>query len=61
VRTGDFVLALLQKARGLNDWAFALGALSHYVSDLDGHRYGTNVGEPLLSPKLRKKFGDVVI
>jgi hypothetical protein len=60
VRTGDFVVALFQEARGLNDLAFALGALSHYVSDLDGHRYGTNVGEPLLYPKLRKKFGNVI-
>jgi hypothetical protein len=60
VRTGDFVVALFQEARGLNDLAFALGALSHYVSDLDGHRYGTNVGEPLLYPKLYKKFGNVI-
>ncbi|HEY1945837.1 MAG TPA: zinc dependent phospholipase C family protein [Bryobacteraceae bacterium] len=60
VRTGDFVVALFQEAHGLNDLAFALGALSHYVSDLDGHRYGTNVGEPLLYPKLRKKFGNVI-
>jgi len=60
VRTGDFVLALVQGARGLNDLAFALGALSHYVSDSDGHRYGTNIAEPILYPKLRKKFGDVI-
>jgi hypothetical protein len=60
VRTGDFVAALFQEARGLNDFAFSLGALSHYVSDLDGHRYGTNVGEPILYPKLREKFGDVI-
>jgi hypothetical protein len=60
VRTGDFVVALFREERDLNELAFALGALSHYVSDLDGHRYGTNVGEPLLYPKLQKKFGDVV-
>ena len=60
VRTGDFVVALFQEARDLNEFAFALGALSHYASDLDGHRFGTNMGEPLLYPKLQKKFGNVV-
>jgi hypothetical protein len=57
VRTGDFVEALLKEAHDLNELAFALGALSHYVSDLDGHRLGTNVAEPMLYPRLRKKFG----
>jgi len=60
VRTGDFVLALIKDSRNLDELAFALGALSHYVADLDGHRYGTNVGEPMLYPHLRKKFGNVV-
>jgi hypothetical protein len=57
VRTGDFVEALLKEAHDLNELAFALGALSHYVSDPDGHRFGTNVAEPMLYPRLRKKFG----
>ncbi len=60
VRTGDFILALVKESRDLNELAFALGALSHYVSDLDGHRFATNVGEPLLYPELRRKFGDVI-
>jgi hypothetical protein len=60
VRTGGFILALLSESQNLNELAFALGALSHYVSDLDGHRYATNVGEPILYPDLRKKFGDVI-
>jgi hypothetical protein len=60
VRTGDFVLALISEARNLNELAFALGALSHYTSDTDGHRYATNVGEPILYPELRKKFGNVI-
>lgn len=60
VRTGDFILALLAESRNLNDYAFALGALSHYVSDLDGHRYATNVGEPILYPKLESKYGPVI-
>lgn len=60
VRTGDFIVALVNESRDLNELAFALGALSHYVSDLDGHRYATNVGEPILYPKLRRKYGDVI-
>jgi hypothetical protein len=60
VRTGDFVLALLKDAHDANELAFALGALSHYVSDADVHRYATNVAEPQLYPRLRKKFGPVV-
>jgi len=60
VRTGDFILALLEESHGINDYAFALGALSHYVSDLDGHRYATNVGEPILYPKLENKYGNVI-
>lgn len=60
VRTGDFIVALVNEARDLNELAFALGALSHYVSDLDGHRFATNVGEPMLYPKLRRKYGDVI-
>lgn len=60
VRTGDFIVALLNESRSLDDLAFALGALSHYVSDLDGHRYATNVGEPKLYPKLQRKFGNVI-
>jgi hypothetical protein len=60
VRTGDFILALIHEATDLNELAFALGALSHYLGDLDGHRYATNVGEPILYPKLEKKFGPVI-
>lgn len=60
VRTGDFIAALLRESRSLNDLAFALGALSHYVSDLDGHRLATNVGEPMLYPRLRRKYGDFI-
>ncbi len=60
VRTGDFILALIAESRTLDEYAFALGALSHYVSDLDGHRYATNVGEPILYPKLQAKYGNVI-
>jgi hypothetical protein len=57
VRTGDFILALINESQNLNEMSFALGSLSHYVGDLDGHRFATNIGEPILYPKIRKKFG----
>jgi len=60
VRTGDFVLALIAGSHDLNQLAFALGALSHYVSDVDIHRGATNVAEAILYPKLKRRFGDVI-
>ncbi len=60
VRTGDFVVALLDEAHDLNEYAFALGALSHFASDSDVHRYATNPGEAILYPRLGRKFGPVV-
>jgi len=60
VRSGDFVEALLRDARDLNEYAFALGALAHYVADNLGHKLGTNVSVPILYPGLAKKYGKVV-
>jgi Zinc dependent phospholipase C len=60
VRSGDFVLALLRDAQNVYDYAFALGALSHYATDNQGHRLATNRAVPLLYPKLKARFGDFV-
>jgi hypothetical protein len=60
VRSGDFVLALLRDAQDIDQYAFALGALSHYATDNEGHRIGTNRAVPILYPPLQKKFGDFV-
>src|SRR5215469_18640749 len=60
VRTGDFVLALIEESRNLNEYAFALGALSHYAADNSGHEFATNRAVPILYPKLAKKYGVVV-
>jgi hypothetical protein len=60
VRSGDFIINLLNEADGLNDYAFALGALSHYMADKYGHSMATNVTVPELYPELRRKFGKVV-
>jgi hypothetical protein len=60
IRSGDFIQALLRDAKDIIECAFALGALSHYAADNDGHRLGINRAVPVLYPGLRKKFGDSV-
>ena len=60
VRSGDFILALLRDSQDINEYAFALGALSHYPSDDDGHRLAVNLVVPLLYPHLEKKYGNVI-
>ena len=60
VRSGDFVLALLRDSKDIDGYAFALGALSHYAADNDGHPIGTNRAVPVLYPKLKKKYGNSV-
>src|SRR6202142_3557031 len=37
VRSGDFVRELLMESQDANEYAFALGALAHYASDIAGH------------------------
>jgi hypothetical protein len=59
-RSGDFIQALLRDSQDLNDYAFALGAMAHYAADNSGHRLATNVVVPLLYPKLKKKYGNVI-
>ena len=59
VRSGDFVVALLRDAQDLDEYAFALGALAHYVSDTEGHP-AVNRAVALEYPKLRARFGDEV-
>ncbi|RYY10824.1 MAG: hypothetical protein EOO36_19960, partial [Cytophagaceae bacterium] len=60
VRSGDFVENLLRDAKDRNEYAFALGALAHYVADIYGHEVGINKSVPLLFPNLRKKYGPIV-
>jgi hypothetical protein len=60
VRSADFILALLRDAQDVNEYAFALGAMAHYASDNNGHKFGTNRAVPILYPKLKKKYGDSV-
>ena len=60
VRSGDFVLNMIRESQDLDEYAFALGALSHFAADSNGHRMATNVSVPLLYPKLRLKFGNSI-
>ena len=59
VRSGDFVAELLCQSQDANEYAFALGALSHYVADIDGHP-AVNEAVALGYPKLRARFGNSV-
>jgi hypothetical protein len=59
VRSGDFVRELLLQSQDVNEYAFALGALSHFASDIAGHP-AVNQSVALQYPKLRAKFGQSV-
>jgi hypothetical protein len=56
VRSGDFIVALMQESSDLNEYAFALGALSHYAADTMGHPTINRV-VTIEFPKLAKKYG----
>jgi Zinc dependent phospholipase C len=60
VRSGDFVQALFEESRDINDFAFALGALSHYCADIEGHSLAVNRSVALLYPRIHRKYGDWV-
>jgi Zinc dependent phospholipase C len=57
VRSGDFVVNLIQQSSDLNEYAFALGALSHYAADIMGHPTINRV-VTIEFPKLQKKYGE---
>jgi hypothetical protein len=59
VRSGDFVRELLLESQDSNEYAFALGALSHYASDIAGHP-AVNQAVAIEYPKLRAKYGKSV-
>jgi hypothetical protein len=59
VRSGDFVVNLVNESSDLDEYAFALGALAHYSADNCGHPT-VNQAVGLEFPKLRKKYGNMV-
>ena len=60
VRTGDFIEWMLHNASTLNEYAFAMGALSHYVGDSIGHSEAINPATAIEFPKLEQKYGHKV-
>lgn len=60
VRSGDFVAWMLQNARTLDEYAFAIGALSHYLGDSIGHSRAINPATAMAFPKLEHKYGPSV-
>jgi hypothetical protein len=60
VRTGDFVSWMLRNARTLDEYAFAIGALSHYLGDSIGHFQAVNPATAIVFPKLERKYGSKV-
>jgi hypothetical protein len=60
VRSGDFVVALVQESSNLNEYAFALGAVSHFAADTSGHRLATNVAVAMTYHRLATQYGPVV-
>ena len=59
VRSGDFVRELILESQDVNEFAFALGALSHYASDIAGHP-AVNQAVAIEFPKLQAKYGKSV-
>jgi hypothetical protein len=59
VRSGDFVRELLLESQDADEYAFAIGALAHYVSDIDGHP-AVNEAVAMHYPKLRARYGSSV-
>ncbi len=50
---------MLNDAQDLNEYAFALGALSHYISDINGHPY-INLSVGIEYPELARLYGPAV-
>jgi hypothetical protein len=68
VRSGDLVSNLLSESLeasdasapdAINEYAFALGALAHYASDIAGHP-AVNIAVGETFPKLKAKYGNEV-
>ena len=59
-RSGDFIVAMIRDSQDVNEYAFALGAVAHYASDNIGHPVAINRAEPMIYPKLAKKYGAIV-
>jgi zinc dependent phospholipase C len=57
LRSGDFVVNLVEESQTLNELAFALGAMAHYTADSQGHPIAVNRSVALEYPRLERKYG----
>jgi hypothetical protein len=57
VRTGDFIACLFRNARSIDEYAFAMVALSHYLGDSVGHSEAINPATAVEFPNLERQFG----
>jgi hypothetical protein len=60
VRSGDFVRSLLRNAHNPDELAFAIGALSHYIGDTEGHSEAVNPSVAIEFPRLARNYGPSV-
>ena len=60
VRSGDFIANLFRNARNVNELAFAIGAMAHYLGDSIGHSVAVNPATGVEFPNLERKFGPIV-
>ncbi len=60
VQSGAFIMNMIESAQDLNEYAFALGSLAHYAADDEGHSIAVNRSVPMLYPKLRAKYGEIM-
>lgn len=51
MRAGDFINNLFRESRNVDEYAFAIGALSHHVGDTIGHSVAVNPAS--LSPSFK--------
>jgi len=61
VRTADFINNLLLQSHNVYEYAYAIGALSHFVGDTIGHSEAVNPSVGIDFPKLGKKYGPIVV
>lgn len=57
VRSGDLIGWLFRNAHTINEYAFAIGALSHYLGDTLGHLEAVDPATAVEFPNLKRKFG----
>jgi hypothetical protein len=58
VRSGDFVQELLLQSQDADEYAFALGALAHYASDIAGHP-AVNASVSIQYPKVASEVRQI--